>query len=1454
MAQKLIGWKTKGMNRDMSVSAFNPEFAFENINVRLSTNESNTTMSWVNERGTEKLKLKIDPTPWKTKKEREGEDYSYQNYINGSPVGTAVLNHRLVLFTVDNLDYCYIYVFEMQKDPEGKVYMYGKQLVSQKLGFSTDSPIETLVSYESESIQKVYWIDRNHQPRMINVAPYMDSKTKNYNEGSFDFVRTLSLKEEVNVTKIIGSGEFPSGVIQYAFTYYNKYGQESSIFYVTPLQCISFKNRGGNPEEKVANSFKITLFNIDRNFDYLRIYSILRTSVNAMPYVKRVQDIQITEDTITYVDTGLSGDTVDPTELLYKGGEEIRVNTLEQKDDTLFFGGIKTMRSALPAEIRKSLTPNVVVENKNELSEEEKKTKSVLINTVARSFQGKIVSIGDLAYVNTIDYSGFKTREYYRIGIQFQYKTGKWSEPLWLKDYRIQQIKTSSEDSGGIHPILNTVPCIDEATGIVTLPQIQVKLFNTKNNAENKGNLDILIHEGYKRARLLMAQPSESDRTIICQGIANSCLYQETKRFETKAGVLDKDGNIKLEVNKNSLGTLYGQSSWLFRPWCPDTLHTNTTTTDGGGFVTAEGGVRNITDLNYFRINGKDLFSPGLRSAEIGVDLNEGYFAIDHNMLTIHSPELIFSDDFYSMDWENTKLSNIGKAIFNVTYGDIDIQTSTPTIGSAPGFIHKSIKTSGNAALVSGLYYEDFLVDDIGSDTDVKYRKFKEMKVPVSFPVFMWHPDGSLNNDVQRDNSSAKLLKKRISNYHMSNVTRYYDNGNITTYTPLGVKYFNSDVLAIEKIENYLYMGNIETAVTSLKPNYKYFAGSPWREKRDTDFLSNCMFRLGLAKPGDESSKNGVWQLQKLDTGGYEWHPPYGNKQYVGNVVSSLCESSEPVKIKYKSTPHLVTMLDKSVNDVNIFKDAEHLPSLPMIEVVKDYNVNVLYGGQSVDALKANTWIPISNPVNLDVKGIVLESNQGDTYYQRFECLKTYAFTPEDLNQVVDIASFMCETHINIDGRYDRNRAQSSNLNASPKNFNLHNPVYSQMNNFFNYKIMDEDTYRSTEFPNTITWTKTKQSGADVDLWTNITMANTLELDGDKGEVHKLIKFNDQLLAFQDNGISQILYNENTQISTTKGVPIEIANSQKVQGKRYYSDTIGCSNKWSIAATPAGIYFIDNNTKGIYLFNGQVANLSITGGMNSWIQQHVLSSKNEWSPENFEDFVAYYDKLSQEVLFINDTIALAYSERFSCFTSFYDYGRIPYFCNLDDIGLWLLKDPQDSLHCSIWQHHAGKYCKFFGKNKPYSLTLIGNQDPQTDKIFTNMEFRACVEGEGIYEESNDRFIPDLPFDSLEVWNEYQHGILKLTNRNALDKFNHSHTDGETFLSRKFRMWRCDIPRDNAEINENEESKLGIKRFKPRVLDRIRNPWVYLKLKKEAASEDTSLSKVEIHDLIAKYFV
>jgi hypothetical protein len=226
------------------------------------------------------------------------------------------------------------------------------------LKFDVNHPIETLVSYESEYIQKVYWTDHKNQPRLINIAPDNDSRISRYTATSFDFVPTLELKEDVKVVKVLGGGGiFAPGVIQYAFTYYNKHGQESNIFHVTPLYYLSHKDRGASPEEKVDNTFKITVTGLDTHFDYLRIYSIQRTSIDATPICKRIQDIEIgvlQADKTTgvkstsYIDTGTSGNSIDPTELLYKGGSEINIGTMGQKDGTLFMGDITLLGNRQP--------------------------------------------------------------------------------------------------------------------------------------------------------------------------------------------------------------------------------------------------------------------------------------------------------------------------------------------------------------------------------------------------------------------------------------------------------------------------------------------------------------------------------------------------------------------------------------------------------------------------------------------------------------------------------------------------------------------------------------------------------------------------------------------------------------------------------------------------------------------------------------------------------------------------------------------------------------------------------------------------------------------------------------------------------------------------------------------------------------------------------------------------
>ena len=120
-----------------------------------------------------------------------------------------------------------------------------------------------------------------------------DPKFTSWSDNQFDFRPPIKLKENVSISKnILSNGAFHSGVIQYAFTYFNMYGQESNIFYISSLFYISPNNRGASPEEIVSCSFNINLSNLDSNFDYVRIYSISKTSINGTPVLRKVADIK----------------------------------------------------------------------------------------------------------------------------------------------------------------------------------------------------------------------------------------------------------------------------------------------------------------------------------------------------------------------------------------------------------------------------------------------------------------------------------------------------------------------------------------------------------------------------------------------------------------------------------------------------------------------------------------------------------------------------------------------------------------------------------------------------------------------------------------------------------------------------------------------------------------------------------------------------------------------------------------------------------------------------------------------------------------------------------------------------------------------------------------------------------------------------------------------------------
>ena len=766
------------MNRDLSVSAFNPEFAFENRNLRLSTNENNTMLSWVNEKGTEEVKVQARCY------KRVGADKIWQNEvsINGQVIGTAVLNHQLILFThgegengFNDRIYSLRVVDSAGTSLAGTVLFYGN------LNFAIENPIETLVSYESENIQKVYWTDKRNQPRVINIAAEdatlikwsrdrMDGDSSTITTF-FDFVRTLKLNEEVYVKKITGaSGMFPAGVLQYAFTYFDQNGQESNIFYTSPLLYTSHKDRGGSPEDRVDNVFRIKIKSVDTDFDFVRIYSIMRTSVNGTPICKRVQDVStknIKNGTITFLDTGTIGDNIDPTELLYKGGEEIIAGTMEQKDGTLFFGNIGITRKPI-SDFESAVQNNIInfSSDYRTIYPDVISTKEIYPYSNQLTSYSDIIDSGSDETITTLPCGGFKRGETYRLGVQFQYKTGKWSDPIYYRD---------AEE--GLAPE-------ETNTNGVKIPIFTGSLSSTVVNS--------LLNAGYKKVRGVCVYPSVQDRRILCQGVVNQTLctanhkysineYEQAAEYNsgatTPAGHQGQRGIRRRRVPSDAPsvtwteGDLHAQSDWFFRSAVND-IEADSEYSPGenrSGFHPIDEGYnpsydssRNYLLYTDYERNTSYSYSTirdNIRSVEIQGAYNIGdCFYTDNDFVTFHSPDIEFDTQLQISGFDNTQYMQVGHSSFLRTLSDIDIQTDSATVSSsALGFVHRSFNKEGNKGIVSGLFWSDFIVDDAANESgDIKFQPYDQEAVSVLWMVYLWNRSGSLNNDTSRPANSGE--------------------------------------------------------------------------------------------------------------------------------------------------------------------------------------------------------------------------------------------------------------------------------------------------------------------------------------------------------------------------------------------------------------------------------------------------------------------------------------------------------------------------------------------------------------------------------------------------------------------------------------------------------------------------------------------------------------------------
>lgn len=206
------------------------------------------------------------------------------------------------------------------------------------LGFSSLYPIDCWGYFETENIQKLYWLNGFHQYRFINI---IDPDIQLLDQSLIDIIPEHEVPLLYNLlspTRSAG-GSQPAGVVQYFVGYLQENGQRTKL---TPFQNVYPINdigSGNSINEDVAVSILVRVDNVDTSFDRLIVYRARYTTINTIPQVDLIYEEPINSDSISFYDYGQNIAQSSFSELLsFLTAEVFIPNTHDIKDERVFLG------------------------------------------------------------------------------------------------------------------------------------------------------------------------------------------------------------------------------------------------------------------------------------------------------------------------------------------------------------------------------------------------------------------------------------------------------------------------------------------------------------------------------------------------------------------------------------------------------------------------------------------------------------------------------------------------------------------------------------------------------------------------------------------------------------------------------------------------------------------------------------------------------------------------------------------------------------------------------------------------------------------------------------------------------------------------------------------------------------------------------------------------------------
>ena len=605
-----------------------------------------------------------------------------------------------------------------------------------------------------------------------------------------------------------------------------------------------------------------------------------------------------------------------------------------------------------------------------------------------------------------------------------------------------------------------------------------------------------------------------------------------------------------------------------------------------------------------------------------------------------------------------------------------------------------------------------------------------------------------------------------------------------------------------------------------------YIAGSDFNYNYTDTTLNPNIFGSSQVTSANYTASNNKYEVLNRLYVTYSNNDNYIPKDTAGldfdfiNMANANGSEADSLEFKEWGSALELLNLPDSPDTCNVFYSwgTGNLPQLrtPLYLASYERYLTVQYGGNLRSDRYANEYILTNHfmPYSKAVTGTVTnEVYGGDTWVNYYDIQRTNAnfeegsgfpVGNEDPNtKPTGVAVFFpCEASFNTELNTSQQHAsvRSTNNSIFPSSYQ-YNAAFSQENttNIFISKAFNQTNVKYE--PHTIYGTEPKLDNERLDSWRKFLINNSLTVNGNYGEINRIIQFKDKLFYYQNDAFGIASVDERVLANEGDSTQTQLGTGTLLQRFDYISTETGVKHSFAVRTTGSSIYHYDAFINKLFRYSmGSdgvgVSPLTDIKGLSGFFRTAFVDTnlKSEdkilrigtagrvgiTSGYNSEYNTVYFTFFCKNTDGNTVQYTISYNELLDSFESFYDFYPSMY---LNMRKRFLSLSPINTQEVFI--HNIGKRNTFYDQYYPSSVTFRVNENSDFVKTFDNF----IINTEVIL--NNVQLAETIT--QLGIVNDYQ--IVNQQNAN---------------FTQKIRSWRKQIPRDETNPSLN---------IKPRIADK-----------------------------------